>query len=319
MKILMFGRGVMATQYGWALEKAGNEVEFYVRPGRAAQYGSYVDLDLLDGRKHRKGVPVRERWFMTMREEINPDHDYDLIFLSVNHEQFEEASKIVGERAGKATILIFNNVWDDQETVAAWLPKDQILWGFPGGGGGFRGKNKLEAGFLKSIYLESAATASSGERHQSVVDLFQQAGFSVSLQKDMYAWYLEHFILNAGMAAQALKMGSYQNMYQSPQYVKPALLLMREMLPMIEAKGRKASFGTRLTLNLPASLVGYGVYKLITGGTLAGAIMERMEDTAYISHESFAFFPRDVLADARRLGIDLPRLTALEPYFRMKD
>ncbi|AOH56645.1 hypothetical protein ABE28_019940 [Peribacillus muralis] len=317
MKILMFGRGVMATQYGWALEKAGNEVDFYVRPGRAAQYGPYVDLDILDGRKNRKGDQVLERWFINMREEISPDHDYDLIFLSVNHEQFEEASKIVSERAGNATILIFNNVWDDLDTVAARLPKEQILWGFPGGGGGFRGKNKLEAGFMKSIYLESAAAASSVVRHKNAVDLFQQAGFSVSLQKDMYVWYLQHFIMNAGMAAQALKMGSYQKMYQSPKHVKPAVLLMREMLPLIRAKGRRASLGTMVMLHLPAGLMGYGVYKVITGGTLAGAIMERMEDTAYISQESFALFPRDILADARRLGIELPRLTALEPYFRM--
>ena len=31
MKILMFGRGVISTQYGWAFEKAGHTVEFYRR------------------------------------------------------------------------------------------------------------------------------------------------------------------------------------------------------------------------------------------------------------------------------------------------
>ena len=41
------GRGVIAVAYGWALERAGHEVEFYVRPGRSAQYGGTIDLDLL--------------------------------------------------------------------------------------------------------------------------------------------------------------------------------------------------------------------------------------------------------------------------------
>jgi 2-dehydropantoate 2-reductase len=54
MKILFFGRGVIATQYAWALEKAGNQVEFYVRPGRIAEYGTSVKLDILDGRKTSK-------------------------------------------------------------------------------------------------------------------------------------------------------------------------------------------------------------------------------------------------------------------------
>jgi 2-dehydropantoate 2-reductase len=50
MKIMRFGRGVISTQYCWALEKAGNEIEFYVRPGKSSEYGPIVNLDILDGR-----------------------------------------------------------------------------------------------------------------------------------------------------------------------------------------------------------------------------------------------------------------------------
>ena len=56
MKILMFGRGVIAVAYGWALERAGHEVEFYVRPGRAAEYGAAIDLELLDARRRLRGA-----------------------------------------------------------------------------------------------------------------------------------------------------------------------------------------------------------------------------------------------------------------------
>jgi 2-dehydropantoate 2-reductase len=43
--------------------------------------------------------------------------------------------------------------------------------------------------------------------------------------------------------------------------------------------------------------------------------MERMEDTSYISRESFALFPNDILADARKRGVSLQRLTEMEPHF----
>jgi ketopantoate reductase len=46
MKILFWGRGVIGTLYAWAFENAGHTVEFYVREGRKAQYGSYVNLEL---------------------------------------------------------------------------------------------------------------------------------------------------------------------------------------------------------------------------------------------------------------------------------
>lgn len=60
MKILMFGRGVISSQYGWALEKAGHSIEFYVRPGRTEQYGNSVALNILDGRVGFRGKPVKK-------------------------------------------------------------------------------------------------------------------------------------------------------------------------------------------------------------------------------------------------------------------
>ena len=51
MRVLMFGRGVIATLYGHVLEAAGHEVHFYVRPGRAAEYGDDVGMDIIDARR----------------------------------------------------------------------------------------------------------------------------------------------------------------------------------------------------------------------------------------------------------------------------
>jgi len=51
MNILLFGRGVITTLCGWVFEKAGHSVTFYVRPGRSAEYGFHVHLDISDGRR----------------------------------------------------------------------------------------------------------------------------------------------------------------------------------------------------------------------------------------------------------------------------
>ena len=79
MKILIFGRGVIGTLYGWALEKAGHSVEFYVRPGRAAEYGSVLPLKFYDARTKLNGELVEENWAIRMREDLPADHDYELI------------------------------------------------------------------------------------------------------------------------------------------------------------------------------------------------------------------------------------------------
>lgn len=61
MRILMFGRGVIATIYGWTLRQAGHDVEFYVRPGRAETYDDVIDLDLLDTRRRIRGQRVVQK------------------------------------------------------------------------------------------------------------------------------------------------------------------------------------------------------------------------------------------------------------------
>ncbi len=72
MKILMFGRGVIATIYGWALEQAGHQITFYVRPGRAAFYGETVDLDILYVRRRVWGRRIVETWPVQYAEVLNP-------------------------------------------------------------------------------------------------------------------------------------------------------------------------------------------------------------------------------------------------------
>jgi 2-dehydropantoate 2-reductase len=92
---------VIGTLYAWALEKAGHSVEFYVRPGRAAEYGSVLPLKLYDARTKLKGELVEENWAIRMREDLPADHDYELILVSVQHYHFEDVSAFLGPRVGE--------------------------------------------------------------------------------------------------------------------------------------------------------------------------------------------------------------------------
>ncbi|MBP1989877.1 ketopantoate reductase family protein [Paenibacillus eucommiae] len=315
MKILMFGRGVIATEYGWALEKAGNTVEFYVRPGRAAQYGHSVNLEILDGRVTSKGTLIKEKWPITMREDLQEDHDYDLIILSVNHNQFDEAAAFLSSRISKTTLLIFNNLWVDPQTAASQLPKDQVVWGFPGGGGGFDAAT-LKGGFMKTIYMGTVIGSVRTTRYLSVRNLFREAGFSISEQKDFRSWLWLHFVLNAGLAAQALQVGGYSKLMSSSFHLKHSFLLMREMLPLLKAKGARLQPGVVLLLNLPAGMLGFIMQKFLGRASLPRLIMEQLAASGHASYALTSLYPRDVLADARKLGVPLPRLTALEAVFK---
>ncbi|WP_341876628.1 ketopantoate reductase family protein [Defluviitalea saccharophila] len=315
MKILMIGRGVISTLYGWALEKAGNEIEFYVRPGKTAVYGPVVNLDILDGREKSKGHRVIEQWPIKMRETFDENHTYDLIIISVNHYQLEEVAQSISPHTGNATILIFNNIWLDAKTIEHYFPSKTVLWGFPGGGGGYHDLNTLKGGFMKRIFLESEVTAASKKRHQQVVKLFKDAGFSVSQQKNMHHWLWGHFILNAAMAAEAIKVGGYLKAFQSRDSVTEMILLMREMIPLIKARKGNLDMITMFLVRMPIKLSAFLLQKSATSGTLTGEIMRRMEGSGHATTEMAFQYLQDIMKDSRKYDVKLPHLEALKPYF----
>jgi len=93
---------------------------------------------------------------------------------------------------------------------------------------------------------------------------------------------------------------------------------MREMLPLLKAKGDSPSLASTILLNLPAGLLAFIGQRFLGGNELMTFIMGQIEVNDHAGHELTALYARDVLADARRLGVPLPRLTALEPVFMKK-
>ncbi len=313
MKILMFGRGTIAALYGWAFKKAGHRVEFYVRPGRAAQHTEEIDLRIRDGRTGR-GAAIAERWPITMREDLDAGHDYDLIVLSVNHDQLDDAVKFLSTRVGKATVLMFGNVWADPAEMVSALPADQVIWGFPGGGGGFTGST-LTGGVVKTVFLGFCDNSNRGARYQAVRRLFAGADFSVSQVRDFRSWLWIHFVLDAGLLTEALAAGGQASLVRSRAALAESVLLMREMIPLLRAKGGTPRLGAALVSCVPVRLSSFLLQKFLSGNNMFSFLMEELDRTGHMTRETAGVYPRDVLAEAQRLGVPLPRLKALEPLF----
>jgi 2-dehydropantoate 2-reductase len=181
VKILMFGRGVIATIYGWALRQAGHDVEFYVRPGRAETYGDAVDLDLFDMRRRVWGQRVAEKWPVRYREALEPDHDFDLIVLSVPHHRLAGATAFLAPCVGQATVLIFGNLWTEPLAAIGTLPADQIAWGFPQAGGGFGADGVLHGALLPSVIFGTLDRPPTN-RERAVRQAFREARLRIGLR-----------------------------------------------------------------------------------------------------------------------------------------
>jgi 2-dehydropantoate 2-reductase len=305
MRILMFGRGVIATLYGRVLGTAGHDVEFYVRPGRAAQCGDEVQLDWIDGRRKPFGRRVQESFRTPLRESITPDDGFDLIVLSVGHHRLAEAAAFLAPRLGTATVLVFGNLWEEPLAAVSPLPADKVVFGFPQAGGGFGEDGGLLGAMLPSVII-GTTDAIPTPREQDVFTVFRQAGLAVRQEKDMRGWLWLHFIADAGMFTQAMRSGSLANMVGDRRAFRNAFLTTRELLPVLEARGvdlrrhRSAMLPYRLP-GLVATLSGWATVLVPIARRSLAAHTDPQATEALAVLE-------DTLSEARRLNIPTPRL-----------
>ena len=313
MKILMFGRGAISTVYGWALAQAGHEVEFYVRPGRAATYGEVIDIDLLDTRRRPWGERVVETWPVRYREELTPDHEFDLIVVSLPHHRLADAASFLAPRLGTATVLIFGNIWADPLIAIDPLPGEQVAWGFPGGGGTFDADGVLHAMVTGSVVFGTLGQPPT-QREQDARQAFRAAGFGIREQLDMRGWLWIHFIIDAGLHSQGVRVGALADLIGAPGDLQEALLVARELVPLLEARGvdLRRHRASVLPFRAPAGLTAPALSWIIAHVTLARVSLQAHSDPHTEEPRAIC---RDVLAEARRLGVAVPRLEAAETYF----
>lgn len=304
MKILMFGRGVITTLYGWALEGAGHTVDFYVRPGRAAGLGSIVQLDIYDLRiKETAAQHIKANWAVKLREDLPEKHDYDLIIVSVTHYRFEGVASFLEKRAGNATILILNNFWDEPLAEAKKLPQNQLAWGFPAAGGGFQNDDKLYGALFPKMEFGTFGNEPS-KREIAVRKLFSEAGFKFEEHKNFREWLWVHFAISAAVTAEQFRSGgSRMDIYENKNgSMEEAVRAIREIMPVLSARGININEHPELTFfNQPEPEVASAIVKLISGRAFKAAI------EGHANPEELLHMFDDVLAEGTRLGIALPR------------
>jgi len=305
MRVLMFGRGVISTIYGRALQAAGHDVEFYVRPGRVAELGGVVRVDVIDGRRHPLGRRVREPFRTTLRDSLAPEDGFDLIVLSIAHHRLAEAAAFLAPRIGGATVLVFGNVWEEPLVAVAPLPADRVVFGFPQAGGGFGDDGVLHGALFRSVVIGTNGAAPS-RRELDVQVVFRQAGLAIRVEHDMRGWLLLHFVSDAGMLAQGVRSGALANMIGDRRAFRDAFLTTRELLPLLEA--RRVDLRQHRSALLP-----FRRPRLFATMSAATTALLPIAQSSLAAHtdpnaaEARAVL-EDTMREAHRLDIPVPRL-----------
>lgn len=294
-------------------EKAGHTVEFYVRPGKKAQLGSTVDLNLLDARKKIRGILVNETWNTKLIEDINPKGDYDLIIVSVQHYHFKSVVDLLADKIGKATILLFNNFWDEPLDTVAKLPQNQLVWGFPVAGGGFDDNGVLNGSLQGVIRIGTFGTEQT-QRSIEVMNIFKTSGIKIKEDKDFRSFLFSHFVLNAALHLENLKLANglaSLDDFKSTKYWTNVILNAKELFPLLKARNVDFKESSELKLfNLPPFLI-----SIIMRIVLNFLPPVKQIFTGHSNQLELKSYCQDVVSKAEELNIKLPRFDKSKELF----
>lgn len=305
MRILMFGRGVIATIYGQALQAAGHDVEFFVRPGRASEFGDHVQTDIIDTRRKRGHQHVRGMMTTRLRESFDSNDEFDLVVLSVGHHRLTEAAQFIAPRIGRATVLVFGNVWDELAVAVAPIPLNQVVFGFPQAGGGFDDHGVLHGALFHSMIV-GGEEAPHSIAQSTVRSAFRHAGFSIRNEPDIRGWLFIHFIADAGMFAEGDQGSGLAGMIGDRRAFARALAVSRELLPVLTARGvnlrrhRRALAPFRITA-LVATVMAVATKRI----PIARVSLAAHNDPNTVEARAII---NDTLREADRLGVEVPLL-----------
>jgi 2-dehydropantoate 2-reductase len=306
MKVLIIGRGVVGTIYGWALSQAGNDVTHVVRRDGLPATAALDLLDLRTGRAKHALVTYAPKT-VTL---ISPSDGFDLVIVATRHYQAAQAIRQYAPDAPRAIFLLFTANWDGTEEYDRLLPRSSILWGYAKATGGVDAQGVLIATVDPAVRLGMLEGSDPG-KFKTVTELFQKAGFILDIKPNIIEWLWVHHAINAGGIGVCLWAGGIAKATRSLKTLMLGVLATREALGVVAARGVNLQSYPDATsvLNTPAWLAGLAM-------AFAIRLTEKGRRLLRASHfdnspDEMKRYYFDVLQTGESRGVPMPHLSGL--------
>ena len=237
MRILIVGKGIIGTIYGWALTAAGLDVVHYVRKSTTLNPAG-LSMDVLD---ERKGYQKYNKTVYPLKtiESLDDGSNFDLVLVPTNWIQTQGALKEITPKCQNAFYYILTSNWVGSEPFDAILSKSQYLLGYPDGGGTIK-DDTYWVDIGPEIHIASPTT-----ENQKGFDIlktaFKQANIKLDIQQNMLHWLWVH---NAGSLPILVAYQKHKNIdayLNDKELLKKSFLATRECLDLCEKRGASSN------------------------------------------------------------------------------
>lgn len=216
LKIVILGAGVQGTVFAVRLAVAGHQVTMVSRPDRARelkQRGATIQ-DAKTMRICTQELPVLER--------LPSDFAADICLVTVRREQIEAVLPDLSQATAIPRIVFLVNHANGSDHLLTLLGRSRMVLAFPGIAGA------RKDGLIQYLDIPQQHTVVE-EGAKDVLSLFREAGFPVSIVRDMDAWLQRHAVFITAIAG-----ALYENecdairLAQNPEMVRRFIIGVRE-------------------------------------------------------------------------------------------
>ncbi len=292
MDILVLGVGVIGTTYGYALQKAGHNVEHWVRESKRGEVDSSLTINLLDGREHAKGVDKKDSYSIKLADSGS---SYDFIIISISMGKLESAIQTLAANNIKGTLVLMCGIWENKETIDQIAGNYAYILGYPVAGGQMN-TGLLEGVLFDHIMLESRENAAI-PNYSAITEVFGSANIKIECPHRMLEWIWIHMAINAAVISTAaqysgnLHSENSENvadaLMSSAQALSRTVYAIRETVKIVEIRGVTLKNYKRdlLHYKIPARIAGLVMKRMFATNKLTRKIMQihnNADDLIYV-------------------------------------
>ncbi|EMC38965.1 ketopantoate reductase family protein [Streptococcus mutans] len=238
MKILVIGLGTIGSIYGYVFQKAGHEVEHYLRKDSPKVAVKQLQVDLLDGRADKDGIQSCDVY----QVKHCSSKTYDFIFVSVPSGGLTSVIDSLAADGISGTLILACGIWKDRAYVDKLVKGYSYILGYPVAGGNIR-DNRLTCCLFDHFMLERKEKAAISN-YEKLARLFDDCQIQLEQPYDMLEWIWLHMGINAGVISVMGKSGDVKDtaaaaeqLMVSIQYLKEAVKTIRETSQIVASRG----------------------------------------------------------------------------------
>ena len=232
MRVLILGAGVIGSFNAARLAAAGHDVTLLARGSRLAELREHgvVLEDFRTGRRTSTQVPLVDR--------LGPEDAYDLAIVIVRSNQIPSVLPLLTQNRRIPTLLFLGNNAAGPSGLIEALGRERVLIGGANAGGARQGHVVRYLWWRWIPLLFGELDDVTRPRTEAIVRLFQSAGLSARIVKNVDAYLKTHAVgLPACAGAVYMAGGNVRQFAHTPEALKLYVQAFREALRALRAIG----------------------------------------------------------------------------------